>query len=531
MNRKRKAEEDVLEVAECCFGCYLKENCHRNFKPENTSFLNLPEQNLKWRAGLINETGSAISTICKYHTYKFGDGFKKQFTKCCNLFGNHVNKVKGGHLVTYEIAYQLKSKGVHVVPGWQLCRSCYEKVTKAEDNDSCGTECSDDNGMLQIETEVEKYAEKEQLNNSLVSLGISPLKTHSLPKSTRASAARTKLGHCFDRVKDMTASAYDISKSDLSDSESEIESSVLQKARDMDRLLYHMKEKLSDSTLKMSRKIQILTIALESWSRTEVASFFNVSEYMVREARKVAKSKGIFESPDPKKGWTLSDDVIKDVLMFFEDDEYSRLMPGTKDYVSVGKRVHKQKRLLLCNLKELYSAFKEKYPDSKIGFSKFCSLRPKWCVTVSSSGTHSVCVCTIHQNTKLHVDSLSSTINRCIKQINENENLEEDNQGLQKFNIDYKTLMQMIVCDIECLECMVHRCEKCPGYNNLESFITGKFAEFEIDDDITYIQWDSTDRTALRNYTSSTDEFIELLVYNLDKLTAHFSLQKVRPDI
>ena len=55
---------------------------------------------------------------------------------------------------------------------------------------------------------------------------------------------------------------------------------------------------------------------------------------------------------------------------------------------------------------------------------------------------------------------------------NEKEKL-EDNQGLQKFNIDYKTLMQMIVCDIECLECMVHRCEKCPGYNNLES-ITGK---------------------------------------------------------
>ena len=136
----------------------------------------------KWRAGRINETGSVISTIWKYHTYKFGDGFKKQFTKCCNLFGNNVKKVKGGHFVTYEIAYQLKSKGVHVVPGWQLCRSCYEKVTKAEDNDSCGTECSDDNGMLQIETEVEKNAEKEQLNNSLVSLGISPLKTHSFLK-------------------------------------------------------------------------------------------------------------------------------------------------------------------------------------------------------------------------------------------------------------------------------------------------------------------------------------------------------------
>ena len=72
MNRKRKAEEDALEVAETCsFGCYLKENSHRNFKPENTSFLNLPEQNqtiLKWRTGLINETGLVISTISTIHT-------------------------------------------------------------------------------------------------------------------------------------------------------------------------------------------------------------------------------------------------------------------------------------------------------------------------------------------------------------------------------------------------------------------------------------------------------------------------------
>jgi len=37
----------------------------------------------------------------------------------------------------------------------------------------------------------------------------------------------------------------------------------------------------------------------------------------------------------------------------------------------------------------------------KIGFSKFCSMRPKWCVTSSSSGTHSVCVCSYNQNAVL----------------------------------------------------------------------------------------------------------------------------------
>ena len=37
----------------------------------------------------------------------------------------------------------------------------------------------------------------------------------------------------------------------------------------------------------------------------------------------------------------------------------------------------------------------------KIGFSKFAELRPKECVIAGSSGTHSVCVCTTHQNVKL----------------------------------------------------------------------------------------------------------------------------------
>ena len=37
----------------------------------------------------------------------------------------------------------------------------------------------------------------------------------------------------------------------------------------------------------------------------------------------------------------------------------------------------------------------------KIGFSKFAELYPQHCVLAEASGTHAVCVCTIHQNVKL----------------------------------------------------------------------------------------------------------------------------------
>ena len=58
---------------------------------------------------------------------------------------------------------------------------------------------------------------------------------------------------------------------------------------------------------------------------------------------------------------------------------------GKKDFVTVQTdqvKVKKQKRMLLVNLKELYLEFKKKHENTKVGLSKFCSLRPRWCVPV-----------------------------------------------------------------------------------------------------------------------------------------------------
>ena len=86
-----------------------------------------------------------------------------------------------------------------------------------------------------------------------------------------------------------------------------------------------------------------------------------------------------------------------------------------KDTVSVrvgNKKIACQKRLILCNLDEAYRIFKDKYPELKIGFSKFAELRPKYCVLAGSSGTHSVCVCTIHQNVKLMMHAVDIPVFR-----------------------------------------------------------------------------------------------------------------------
>ena len=68
---------------------------------------------------------------------------------------------------------------------------------------------------------------------------------------------------------------------------------------------------------------------------------------------------------------------------------------GGKDLVSIGNNVHEQKRLLLSNLKELYAAYKKRYPYHKMGLSNFYKLHPKRCVTVLSGTLLFVFVLTI----------------------------------------------------------------------------------------------------------------------------------------
>ena len=122
------------------------------------------------------------------------------------------------------------------------------------------------------------------------------------------------------------------------------------------------------------------------------------------------------------------------------------------DYVSIQKGVHKQKQLVLCNLHELFVAFKGRNPYVKIIFSKVSTLRPKWCVMQVYRGTHSVCVCTTHQNTILLVDALN-------------------------WEVTYKELVTKVVCDLSNGKCMMHRCNNCPGTNALRKLLEQEFVK------------------------------------------------------
>ena len=132
---------------------------------------------------------------------------------------------------------------------------------------------------------------------------------------------------------------------------------------DGSEMIKQLKEKFAVASSR-SEKLTILTILPKSWSVAKMMSEFGVTKYMASSAKKLVENKGVLSSPNSKAGKTLTQDTLELVKDFYHHDDVSRVMPGKKDFVSSrnddGEKVHLQKRLVLCNLKEAYLHFKAK---------------------------------------------------------------------------------------------------------------------------------------------------------------------------
>ena len=112
------------------------------------------------------------------------------------------------------------------------------------------------------------------------------------------------------------------------------------------------------------------------------------------------------------------------------------------------------------------------FPDKKICFSKFASLWPKGCVLVGASGTHSVCVCTIHQNVKLmiHGSKLGHLTEERTSCLN-----------------GYKDYLSRITCIPAGPACFLGECERCASLEAFKDELMQIFTENMVDE-IQYMQ-------------------------------------------
>lgn len=497
--------------------CYIAKNhtsvCHKLTYSKtiglvNISDLSLEQRNLIFaRCGLQNTTVTENMTVCLHHKKLLLDKYKFLQKTCCDPFDIHTKAVKGSLrsiLDTTRAESLSKDTQKDIKPGQKLCPRCMSMLGSTEliQEDSS---CEDDGQEGQYTSYVPD--EFSDLNESVTLLGCSPMKDSSVSQRDMVGYGKRKLDQAQQAFKQQLANKINVEPSLLANQDDTSCENCADHA-DLHKMINDMKEKCAISTKQ--KKLQILTMSPSSWSIKKTAEEFNVSEYMVKKARSLKQSHGVFSEPSPKHGKELSPETQKAVVEFYEDDEYTRLCPGKKEFVSVkidGQKIHKQKRLLLANLHELYVLFKEKRPQAeyKIGFSKFCDLRPPWCITVGAKGAHSVCVCEIHQNAKLLLAAVT------------------------KLKLDYTELMSIIVCDLKSKDCMIHRCDLCPGVEMLRTHIQRLISEdLDMDDDdlITFRQWDHTDRITIVARHETVSDFITILCKQYDELTTHHFISK-----
>ena len=64
----------------------------------------------------------------------FGNVFERRESKCCAVLMKHRCKVKGEQVITLQMAQQLKSKKINVVPGQLFCCQCKAKFLLETDS-------------------------------------------------------------------------------------------------------------------------------------------------------------------------------------------------------------------------------------------------------------------------------------------------------------------------------------------------------------------------------------------------------------
>ena len=356
---------------------------------------------------------SQLKTICSHHKAIHFDRYELTQTSCCDPYKIHKTTVKKNlRRINLPLAQKGHTANLCLIPGKKVCVNCLKKLNNSIPFKKA-IPAHPQITLLKLRSARDHLAAdqiSETLNCSLTEINRSPVKTHSLPPHMRATYGKRKLSKVNAEYQKRLSKVLKITEKEIVSTDSASTSQLPEITKDataFNQLMVQLRLKLKQPQTTRAQKIQILTMVPMTWSRQEAMDYFEVSQYiqyMVRTARKLLQQHGILTIPLPRQGKTLDKNIPERIINFYCDNEFTRIMPGISDRISIRKNVHEQKRLILCTLKELHVAFREKYPEDKISFSKFCTLRPKWCVTAGCSGTHSVCICTIHQNVILLID-------------------------------------------------------------------------------------------------------------------------------
>ena len=132
------------------------------------------------------------------------------------------------------------------------------------------------------------------------------MKLHGLNGRKKVKACKRKIETVKKQLIAELSVVSNLDQSFLMDDEEEpLEAKrARQDCEDYNSMLNALKSKFSETNISYDKKVQILTVLPESWSRTKVVNFFGndyCSEYAARKAIEVRKNHGILGKSERKK--------------------------------------------------------------------------------------------------------------------------------------------------------------------------------------------------------------------------------------
>lgn len=277
-------------------------------------------------------------------------------------------------------------------------------------------------------------------------------------------------------------------------------SSVIPSAKctDCATLTNDVKEKYGKVKTKEER-FKLATCLPRSMSINEMISTLNVSRDIAKKISKLRNENGAFSFVDRAQR-KISDETIQKVKQYYLSPLYSKIMPGQHDTVfsdkdADGNKQRVAKQQMLVTLTELHSEFVQQNPDNTISLSEFAKIRPRQCCWVWNKGQHRNCTCIIHENFKMLLQSTCT------------------------FKAGQRTeqVIGSLLCEGATMNCWMGLCDSCPIEEKVGNLLVG----LDNDDEITFYQWVSTDRTDLLKLTETTTDFCDRIQRYIPKIALH----------
>lgn len=205
-------------------------------------------------------------------------------------------------------------------------------------------------------------------------------------------------------------------------------------------------------------------------------------------------------------------------------EENSRIWTNNNNCIQVrnedGTKRLEPRRLMLTNLREAYTEFKNQHPKVKVGITKFAQLRPLNCRWPGIKGVHISCCCEKHENFKLMCQGLCTAFAETHD--HDSECLQDDTNWIELLESP-SNLATYFLCDPVKEECQLGLCGDCPSEEKIDNIFK------HIDGmEIEYQQWSSEHYSTISTIKLPAETFMELFKMNLSKFIVHDFIYKTQ---